>query len=268
MKFLVVDINTTTSYRIKKLVNENIDILVATSSFEAINRLTNHIDIDLVIIDVKLGAEDGYELIDRIKMLYPDIMVLVLTGLNTRKSFVQALKVGASDYVLKPFDDDYLRQKLGGHIEHFAKSKDIPDYSPNQIDQAVFHAVKKAVQENYELLIGLMVIYHKNPKSNRSTNFKDLAILRTLTMEVTNLLKDDDGIFHLGNNGIVIILPKRSLNDKEQTKNLFLNVLNNFIKTNEIDDTFVAGAFISLPNEINPKKNALTVLAKEVEKLI
>jgi hypothetical protein len=87
-------------------------------------------------------------------------------------------------------------------------------------------------------------------------------------MEVTNLLKDDDGIFHLGNNGIVIILPKRSLNDKEQTKNLFLNVLNNFIKTNEIDDTFVAGAFISLPNEINPKKNALTVLAKEVEKLI
>jgi CheY-like chemotaxis protein len=61
MKFLVVDINTTTSYRIKKLVNENIDILVATSSFEAINRLTNHIDIDLVIIDVKLGAEDGYE---------------------------------------------------------------------------------------------------------------------------------------------------------------------------------------------------------------
>jgi len=70
LKVLVIDINTTTAYRIRKLVDDQqMEMITATSSYEAINKLTNHIDIDLVIVDVKLGAEDGYELIDRIKML-------------------------------------------------------------------------------------------------------------------------------------------------------------------------------------------------------
>ena len=268
MKFLVVDVNTTTAYRIKKLVGEEIEVLVATNSFEAMSKATNNVDIDMMIIDVKLGAEDGFELIEKVKSIYTDVLVMVLTSLNTRRSFVHSLKVGAADYVLKPFDDDYLRQKLLAHIEHFEKSKSIPDYSPNQIDQAVYHAVKAAVQENYELLIGLMVIYHKNPKSNVSTNFKDLAILRALTIEINKEMRDNDGIFHLGSNGIVLILPKYKLDDKIRIKDIFLTKLKNFIESNEIEDTFIAGEFINLPNEIDPKKNALTVLAREIEKQI
>merc|ERR1711941_121296 len=198
------------------------EMITATSSFEAINKLTNHIDIDLIIVDVKLGAEDGYELIDRVKMLYPDIMVVVLTSLNTRRSFVQALKVGASDYILKPFEDDYVREKLKMHIENFEKSRSIPNYSPNQLDQAVFQAVKKAVNESYDLLIGLIVIYHKNPSNNSSTTVKDLAILRSLTSEVSKQMLTDDGVYHLGNNGIVLILPKRPIDDKEKTKESFM----------------------------------------------
>lgn len=268
MKFLVVDVNTTNAYRIKKLVPEDVDILIATNTYEAMARVANNVDIDMLIIDVKLGAEDGFDLIEQVKSIYSDVTVMVLTSLNTRSSFVQALKVGATDYILKPFDDEYIKQKLSGHIEHFEKSKSIPDYSPNQIDQAVFHAVKEAVQQGYELVIGLMVIYHKNPKSNVSTNFKDLSILRALTMECNKELREEDGLFHLGNNGIILILPKYKLSDKKALQDKFDAKLIGFIEKNEIEDTYVSSAFINLPNEIDPKKNALTVLAREVEKKI
>jgi len=269
LKVLVIDVNTTTAYRIRKLVDDHeMEMITATNSFEAISKLTNYSDIDLVIVDVKLGAEDGYTLIDRVKMLYPEIMVVVLTSLNTRRSFVQALKVGASDYILKPFEDDYVREKLKMHIQNFEKSKSIPDYSPNQLDQAVFQAVKNAVNESNELLIGLVVIYHKHPASNTSTTVKDLAILRSLTAEVSKQTLSEDGIFNLGNNGIVFILPKRPFEEKEKIKESFMMQLQAFLDVNHVEDTFIVGEFISLPNEIDPKKNALSVLAKKIELMI
>ncbi|MFA6186271.1 MAG: sigma-54 dependent transcriptional regulator [Phycisphaerae bacterium] len=63
----------------------------------------------LVITDVNLPDGSGMELLGLIKKIYPQIVVLVITGYGTIESAVEAIKLGANDYLTKPIVDDELR---------------------------------------------------------------------------------------------------------------------------------------------------------------
>ncbi|MCD6418921.1 sigma-54-dependent Fis family transcriptional regulator [bacterium] len=63
---------------------------------------------DLVITDLKMPGMDGVELLNRIKELYPDTVVVVMTAHGTVETAVKAMKAGAYDFLLKPFPTDEL----------------------------------------------------------------------------------------------------------------------------------------------------------------
>ena len=90
----------------------------AASAAEAMERL-KHPDkaaIDLVLSDVRLGrdrSENGIQLLREIKNLRPDVPVLLMTGYATVQDAVEAMKLGAADYVTKPFE----RAELIGKVE-------------------------------------------------------------------------------------------------------------------------------------------------------
>jgi DNA-binding NtrC family response regulator len=66
-------------------------------------------DVDLVLLDLNLGAEDGIEVLKSLKKLDPDLLVIIITGFGSVESAVEALKLGAFDYMKKPFKADALR---------------------------------------------------------------------------------------------------------------------------------------------------------------
>lgn len=63
---------------------------------------------DLIILDVIMPGIDGIELLERLKVDFPSIAVIMLTASTTVRTAVQAMKVGAVDYLSKPFDVDEL----------------------------------------------------------------------------------------------------------------------------------------------------------------
>lgn len=63
---------------------------------------------DLILLDIKMPGMDGMELQKRIKEIDPNITVIMITAFAAVDTAVQALKVGAYDYVTKPIDPDYL----------------------------------------------------------------------------------------------------------------------------------------------------------------
>jgi DNA-binding NtrC family response regulator len=63
---------------------------------------------DLVITDLRLGTEDGFDLIDFVQRQHPDVTVLVMTGYATPNTAVEAIKAGAFDLLTKPLIDDEL----------------------------------------------------------------------------------------------------------------------------------------------------------------
>lgn len=78
----------------------------------------NHVD--LVVTDVMMPCMDGMILLQHIKERYPHIFVVVITGLSSVPQAVSAMKLGAYDYLTKPFDMDEVRRILDTVISHRA----------------------------------------------------------------------------------------------------------------------------------------------------
>jgi DNA-binding NtrC family response regulator len=72
---------------------------------------------ELVLCDVRLGDDDGMELLRRIKESYPDTLVVMITAFASVESAVTAIKSGAADYLVKPFSLDQLRHTVAKTLE-------------------------------------------------------------------------------------------------------------------------------------------------------
>ena len=79
------------------------DVLAAASGEDAIDLLKRD-DVDLVVSDRRLPGIDGVELVRRIKAEHPDLAVVVMTAYGTIESAVEAMRLGALDYLVKPFE--------------------------------------------------------------------------------------------------------------------------------------------------------------------
>ena len=75
---------------------------------EAVTDLKRQV-FSLVITDVNMPDGDGFELLSLIKKNYPQAVAIVITGYGTIESAVEAIKMGAYDYLTKPIVDDDLR---------------------------------------------------------------------------------------------------------------------------------------------------------------
>ena len=66
-------------------------------------------DVDLVFLDLNLGAESGLDVLRSMREVDPEVLVIIITGYGTVESAVEALKMGAYDYIKKPFKADAIR---------------------------------------------------------------------------------------------------------------------------------------------------------------
>lgn len=75
------------------------------SGKNALERLAER-PVDVVFLDIKMPGMDGIETLHRIKEVYPSTQVVMMTAYGSVESSVQAMKMGASDYLMKPLDPD------------------------------------------------------------------------------------------------------------------------------------------------------------------
>ena len=79
------------------------DVVVTPSGEDALDALKGE-DIDLVLTDKRLPGMDGVDLVRRIRTEHPDLAVVVMTAYGTIESAVDAMRVGAADYLVKPLE--------------------------------------------------------------------------------------------------------------------------------------------------------------------
>ena len=100
---LVVDDDEIICQHLKRVYrHNNYKVTVAHSAEEALSRLAK-LDIDFAVIDFRLPGMSGIELVKRIRVNYPDVPVIMITGHGDMQTAIDVLKLGASDYFQKPF---------------------------------------------------------------------------------------------------------------------------------------------------------------------
>jgi two-component system, NtrC family, response regulator PilR len=98
------------------LEREGYDVTVASSADEAL-RLMETALFDLVLSDVNMPGLSGIELLSRIKEKSPETAVLMLTAFSAAEQAVEAMKLGAYDYVCKPFKNEEIKQLVKNALE-------------------------------------------------------------------------------------------------------------------------------------------------------
>ncbi|MFZ0661931.1 MAG: sigma-54 dependent transcriptional regulator [Acidobacteriaceae bacterium] len=81
-------------------------------SLAAARSLLRGNSVDILILDLKSPAGEGLELLEEVKLLHPEIAVIVMTAFATVTSAVEAMRTGANDYLTKPFAVDELAAVL------------------------------------------------------------------------------------------------------------------------------------------------------------
>ncbi len=146
---------------------ERYQVATANSGAEAVERLEKEPDFDLMITDLKMPRMGGMELLQKVSERWPSLHTMVLTGHGSIESAVQAMRMGAYDFILKPFKPDEalriigrLDEKLNGLVQENTLMSDLSQRygfdsiignSPAIMD--LFKKVATAAKSNASILV-------------------------------------------------------------------------------------------------------------------
>jgi DNA-binding NtrC family response regulator len=111
------------------------------SAEEAIDAMESSLP-DLVLLDIGLPGMDGVEALGRIKSLYPEIPIIMITAYEDINTVISAMKEGAYDYVVKPIHMDTLRVTIENALETIRLRKEVQ------------HLQEKHLKENLPCFVG------------------------------------------------------------------------------------------------------------------
>jgi len=117
-RILIVDDEVEITEILADLLSEDYDCLRARSAEEALQRL-NEREFQLVISDITMPGMSGLDMIPHVKQLSPDTVVVMISGMQTVESAIGALRLGAFDYLMKPFDLRQVEAVVKRALEHY-----------------------------------------------------------------------------------------------------------------------------------------------------
>jgi len=116
-RILIVDDEVEITEILADLLSEDYECLRAASAEEALARL-HESEFQLVISDITMPGMSGLDMIPHIKALSPDTVVVMISGMQTVESAIGALRLGAFDYLMKPFDLRQVEAVVKRALEH------------------------------------------------------------------------------------------------------------------------------------------------------
>jgi two-component system response regulator HydG len=163
--------------------------VAAASGPQALAKLASQ-SFDLIFVDIKMPGMDGIELLSHIKSDYPETAVVIITAYASIESAIQAMKLGAADYLMKPFRPNQLslvmekvrQQKqrdseydyLMGRLEKMTRFDNIIGQSPPM--QEIFEVIPEVAQSDAAVLLTgetgtgkelvARAIHAKSPRAN------------------------------------------------------------------------------------------------------
>lgn len=165
-KILIVDDEVSVRDSLRMIFKKDYQVIMAGSAEEAIITVKSE-EPDLIFLDIIMPEKDGMQALKEIRGMHPQIPVIMLTATKTLKTAVEAMKLGAYDYITKPFDVEELKliaqkalesrdlrrenRRLQGEVEeryHFdniiGKSKEMRD---------IYATIRQIAEKNSTVLI-------------------------------------------------------------------------------------------------------------------
>ena len=140
-RVIVIDDEAIVLESVRKILSqEGFDVLTANSGGAGISHAISE-DFDIVITDIRMPDIDGFKVIRDIRKFKPGIPIVIITGYASVRSAVQAMKLGAAQYLEKPFTPEQLMETVNNALAKGSRG--------NMEEQTLIHAaeMKKVLEK-------------------------------------------------------------------------------------------------------------------------
>ena len=238
-KILVVDDEAIIRENLSRILSEEgYDVSTEASGQAGLNFMAAN-DVDIVLLDLNLPDIHGLDVLQQAKTLDPDLLVIIITGYASIESAVKALKMGAYDYIKKPFKADAIKLilRLAMETSHLKQQVGILKKSLNLTDklgivaqssqmQAIVAQSREVAQhEGANVLITgesgcgkevvAQTIHHASPRHGMPMVIINCAALPENLLEselfghekgaFTDAVKKNKGLFEMAEGGTVFL---------------------------------------------------------------
>lgn len=236
-KVLVVDDEENTQWLLKVSLEEY-DVVAAENGSEAIDCI-NKSSVDLILLDIRLPDFNGIDVLRRIRAINMEIPIVMITAVKDIKTVVDAMKLGAADYIVKPISIEELKIVIKNVLEkqdlvkevEFLRSKISEKIGFNRIIgrsapmRKVLDMIKRVSKSNSTILIRgesgtgkelvASAIHFNSPRSNKPFVVVNIGSLASGLVEseifghekgaFTGAIKEKKGRFEIANGGTVFL---------------------------------------------------------------
>ncbi len=103
-KILIIDDDENILNMIESVLNESRFKVTKANSGKKALAILEHNSFHIALVDIVLGDIDGIQVLDQIKRLYPDCVVIMMSGYATIENVIESMRYGADNYLVKPFE--------------------------------------------------------------------------------------------------------------------------------------------------------------------
>ncbi len=105
-KILICDDEEGIRESLKLILGDYYNLIITTDGMQCLDCLKNAEDIGLILLDIKMPKINGLDILKQIKKLCPSLPVIIVTGYKSVETATEAVKLGASGYIVKPFKSE------------------------------------------------------------------------------------------------------------------------------------------------------------------
>lgn len=225
---LVVDDDITTVKFIAQAIKSEYEVIFALSAIECLQKASQAVKPDLILLDVKMPKVDGFEICDTLKST-PEtqhIPVVFITSAKLASDQVKGFELGATDYLTKPIDTKILKARLRAHIRQSTDLKSLEALvltdvltgvaNRRKFNEAICSDWKLAVRDKSPISLLMIDIddfkrfndHYGHPKGDKCL----IAVANTLQKTVERPI---DMVARVGGEEFVILLPNTDLEGAE-----------------------------------------------------
>jgi len=154
-RILIVDDDLSLCHFLTKALSQKgYQVIPCHSGREALDVVRGQ-ETDLILLDNKLPDRNGLEILKEIKRDHPKVSVIIMTAFGTTETAIEAMRFGAFDYILKPFELDEISELVAKGLEAHQLMKRavaIPALSEYKEDSDQMIGKSKVMQEVYKLI--------------------------------------------------------------------------------------------------------------------
>ncbi|XPF92870.1 diguanylate cyclase [Colwellia sp. RE-S-Sl-9] len=221
-KILIIDDDKSNLKILSSVLQDSAQIILAISGQQGLAKAVDF-QPDLILLDVLMPNLNGFDLIIQLKSnpLISSIPVIFITGKNDSNSEEKGLRLGACDYIYKPFNVDILKARITLHLQLSKQRKTLENLANvdaltsianrRLYDQVLEREWKTALRNQSHLSIIMIDIDHfKNYNDHYGHAAGDKVLIQVATTLKKNLLRPRDFIARYGGEEFIIILPETS----------------------------------------------------------